>query len=243
MVSSNTVYVSGFSAGNYDLHIMDSTGCVFDSSLAITEPGEIGLDQAFTICPGDSVVVGTSVYNATGIYNDVYTAINGCDSTVTTDLTVNAVIDNTTTVGGFGNELTANASGLTYQWIVCPAGTPIAGETNQNFVAAGNGTYAVILSDGLCSDTSVCTLLEFEGIFGGHRNNFMVYPNPGKGEFFISLSETADIVVLNSLGQKIQGGTFVGGVQCIDIQTAATGVYYLKVTSSQNQSAIKLIKQ
>ena len=43
-----------------------------------------------TICAGSSITVGTNTYTATGVYVDVLTASNGCDSTVTTNLTVTA---------------------------------------------------------------------------------------------------------------------------------------------------------
>ena len=41
------------------------------------------------VCAGDTYLEGSSSYTSTGIYTDVYTSINGCDSTVTTLLTVN----------------------------------------------------------------------------------------------------------------------------------------------------------
>ena len=46
--------------------------------------------QAFTICDSDSITVGSSTYNTSGNYTDTLTASNGCDSTVYTNLTVNA---------------------------------------------------------------------------------------------------------------------------------------------------------
>ena len=45
--------------------------------------------QTLVECAPFSITVGTNTYNSTGIYTDVLTAANGCDSTVTTDLTVN----------------------------------------------------------------------------------------------------------------------------------------------------------
>jgi uncharacterized repeat protein (TIGR03803 family) len=44
--------------------------------------------QTLTICPGESVTVGSSTYNATGVFTDVLQAVTGCDSIVTTNLTV-----------------------------------------------------------------------------------------------------------------------------------------------------------
>ena len=48
--------------------------------------------QTFTICQGTSITVGSSTYASSGIYSDVFTAANGCDSTVTTTLFVESTL-------------------------------------------------------------------------------------------------------------------------------------------------------
>ena len=42
--------------------------------------------QAFSICHGDSIVVGSSIYDTTGVYTDTLNASNGCDSIVYTNI-------------------------------------------------------------------------------------------------------------------------------------------------------------
>jgi len=54
--------------------------------------------QSATICNGQTFTEGASVYTTTGTYNDYYTAASGCDSIVTTNLTVNPTYDTTLTV-------------------------------------------------------------------------------------------------------------------------------------------------
>lgn len=44
--------------------------------------------QSPTICEGDDFTVGTSTYTETGTYEDILTSVDGCDSVVTTNLTV-----------------------------------------------------------------------------------------------------------------------------------------------------------
>ena len=45
--------------------------------------------QTKTLCPGHSIIVGTSTYTTNGTYTDhLASKVNGCDSTVTTNLTV-----------------------------------------------------------------------------------------------------------------------------------------------------------
>jgi hypothetical protein len=45
--------------------------------------------QTFEECLGFSVTVGTNTYTTTGVYTDILTTAAGCDSTVTTNLTIN----------------------------------------------------------------------------------------------------------------------------------------------------------
>jgi len=69
-----------FLACNYDLLAnVDDGSCIYP----------VIWQQAFPICNGDSVIVGSSVYNTTGNYIDTLTAVNGCDSIVYTDVTSN----------------------------------------------------------------------------------------------------------------------------------------------------------
>lgn len=48
-------------------------------------------NQNFTICQGDSVIVGTHYYTAGGTYSDTLATFLGCDSIVTTHLIVNPI--------------------------------------------------------------------------------------------------------------------------------------------------------
>jgi hypothetical protein len=66
------------------------------------------------------------------------------------------VIAVNTTVTQTGSVLTANATGATYQWVDCNGFTPLAGQTYQSFTATSPGSYAVIVTQNDCADTSTC---------------------------------------------------------------------------------------
>ena len=51
-------------------------------------PNSVSATNNQTVCYGGSYSIGGNTYNSTGVYTDVLTAANGCDSTVTTNLTV-----------------------------------------------------------------------------------------------------------------------------------------------------------
>jgi hypothetical protein len=77
--------------------------------------------QTLTGCAPFAVTVGTNTYTATGTYTDVLVNAQGCDSTVTTNLTVNALptvgASATASVICAGDSVTVMGSGAdTYTW-------------------------------------------------------------------------------------------------------------------------------
>lgn len=54
--------------------------------------------QNFTLCIGSSVTVGTRTYSTSGTYRDTLTNIRGCDSIITTNLTINPISTRTINV-------------------------------------------------------------------------------------------------------------------------------------------------
>ena len=63
-------------------------GCDSIATLNLTINQPVLFVNQQSICDGDSIVVGSSVYTSTGIYNDTLIASNGCDSIVITSLNV-----------------------------------------------------------------------------------------------------------------------------------------------------------
>ena len=75
-------------AGVYTDTLIASSGCdsIVYTNISITPP--IVWSQTFLICDGDSVVVGSSVYDTAGTYTDTLSSANRCDSIVYTYLVV-----------------------------------------------------------------------------------------------------------------------------------------------------------
>jgi hypothetical protein len=84
----------------------DSLACNYDPLVTIDDGScvyPVIWQQTYSICDGDSVVIGSSIYNTTGNYIDSLNASNGCDSIVYTYLFVD---QNTTSY----DTLSVNAS-------------------------------------------------------------------------------------------------------------------------------------
>ncbi|MBK7181602.1 MAG: hypothetical protein IPH89_01020 [Bacteroidetes bacterium] len=78
--------------------ITGSNGCDSTVTTNLTVSPAITGSQTLTVCAGGSVTVGTTTHNTTGVFTDVLLAANGCDSTVTTNLTVSPAITGSQTV-------------------------------------------------------------------------------------------------------------------------------------------------
>lgn len=83
-VGSNTYTLPGI----YLDTLVAANGCDSIITTVLGVNPNSAFTQTLTINSGDSVVVGNSVYTATGVYIDTLVAANGCDSVVTTNLTV-----------------------------------------------------------------------------------------------------------------------------------------------------------
>ncbi|MBK6833357.1 MAG: choice-of-anchor J domain-containing protein [Bacteroidetes bacterium] len=80
------------STGTYTDVLTALNGCDSTVTTNLTVASAIVGSQTLSLCAGQSVTVGTNTYTSTGTYTDVLTALNGCDSTVTTNLTVASAI-------------------------------------------------------------------------------------------------------------------------------------------------------
>ncbi|MBI4645982.1 MAG: T9SS type A sorting domain-containing protein [Bacteroidia bacterium] len=190
------------------------------------------ISNSVTICNGESVQVGSSIYTTSGIYIDTLAASDGCDSIITTNLTVNTV---DTSITEADNSLTANATGGTYQWLDCDNNfAVITGATNQTYSPTVSGNYTVEITQNGCTDTSTCYIVILLGIpEKSMSSNFKVYPNPSDGIFTIEFQKpwTGDIPykITDILGKIIRKDVLTEKRITIDLLKSESGVYLLKI--------------
>ena len=75
-------------SGNYTQQFTNTSGCDSTHTLTVTINSSTASSQQVSFDYGYSITVGNSVYTDTGVYIDTLTTALGCDSIVTTDLTV-----------------------------------------------------------------------------------------------------------------------------------------------------------
>jgi hypothetical protein len=237
--------LGGLCAGNYWVTV--SSGCNHVDTLFfnITEPLASSTYNP-TICHGDSIIVGTSVYNTAGIYLDTLNgaASNGCDSIITTNLSI--ITPDTTTITS-NDTIFSNQSGASYQWLDCNNGNAaISGETSQNFIPTVSGNYAVEVTLGSCVDTSSCIDITITGIQELTKSEIKIYPNPINDNITIeltSISKDTEIEIVTAEGKVVYQNSVINSKKLIiDSSTWSKGVYLVKITTLEDIQSFQLIK-
>ncbi len=232
--------------GDYNLLLFGYEGEISDfsygASVIHVHPNYEEVAEAL-ICNGDELEFGTQTLTEAGVYVEPFLSTFGCDSIVTMTLSVQEV-DVLVSVSDY--ELTANALDVSYQWLDCNADwAEIVGATEQVFAPLENGSYAVIINDGLCQDTSACydivalSLDELED-FGVN-----LFPNPNAGEFVLGFDDVIanlNVQIHDVAGRLIYVNEYQNTSNInLDLEVA-TGVYYIVLTGVQLEKIVlKLI--
>ena len=218
--------------------LVSSTGCdstaVLDLNIDNSYSASINID----ICSGDSVIIGGTPYYTSGSYNDVYVSANGCDSTITTNLTVSTAFS--VAITQQGSELVVNASGGTvpygYFWST--------GESGSQITPTVNGVYWLVVSDqdDCYSDTVYYTVdwiktsVEEIGV-----DYLRIYPNPSQDIFnieFTSLrSQDVTVKVYNVIGERVEEYYMqnIEGkhIKSLNLNQYNRGVYLLEIATNK----------
>jgi plastocyanin len=149
------------STGVYTDVLIATNGCdsIVVVNLTVLNTSASIVVNNITICDGDSVVIGNNGYNNTGTYTDTLVNSSGCDSVVTTNLTVQTP---------------------TYQDItICDGNSIMVGNSVYNTT----GSYTDTIQSSIGCDSIVHTNLtiysQFNSIFGGIADNTV-----GGGSFY-----------------------------------------------------------
>jgi gliding motility-associated-like protein len=91
-ICTGNSYIVGTSSfdepGNYTVQLTNSIGCDSIVNLTLIVEDVLRDTLVLSICQGESYTVGSSIYDATGFYEDSFITAEGCDSVFYLDLTV-----------------------------------------------------------------------------------------------------------------------------------------------------------
>ncbi len=173
---------------------------------------------------------GGNTYTSSGAYQEVYTAVSGCDSVVEIQLTI-APIDTSVVLNGY--QLTAQLAGAQYQWIDCGLGLPVPGALSQSFTPGYNGSFAVRLTTPTCVDTSGCHTITGVGLSENELDRAIALgPNPtdgvvelrvpGSEAWWWRLIDLEGRVLLASQRQE-------GALGVLDLSDLAAGMFIVEI--------------
>jgi hypothetical protein len=265
-IDTNSIFTSFMSVTACTSYVSPSGNYLWDSSNIYTDtiPSVQGCDSVITIdltidtnaiftstiedtaCFSYISPSGNYIWTSSATYTDTIPNVQGCDSIITIQLTVDTV-----NVGVMDSihTLTAEVSGATYQWLNCDSNyIAITGETNQSFTATQNGNYAVLVTENGCSDTSSCyTIFSIAIPENDFQNEITISPNPTSGKCFVDLGQhhkNLTVSIVNIFGQIIHTETYNNTERLeLDIN-GAPGYYLIQLTGDQSGTAnIKILKQ
>jgi len=260
---ASTEDLTGVAAGSYMVTVTDAAGCSTQVPFNINSIGGpvVNGNQLDASCA--TATDGSIDVTATGNGTITYSWSNGATTEDLSGLGIGTYIVTVTddancpsfqtfiitgpvysaTSSQDGATLTADISGATYQWINCTTGAIIVGEVAQMYTVTANGSYAVIVTEGQCSDTTDCITVNNVGTAEWMpETTINVYPNPSNGIFFIESPEASTYVLYDSYGKIISTDNFIKGLNKIDTSTEEVGVYFLRITMNEITKTVRLIK-
>ncbi len=219
-------------------------GCDSIVTLDLTIYNSSNTTDVQTACDSYTWIDGNTYTSSTNTPTVTLTTVNGCDSVVTLDLTINIVDVSITTNA---ETITANLIGATYQWLDCNNNySIILGETSQAYTATNDGSYAVEITENSCIDTSFCVDViivgvdELEGDY-----DISIYPNPTQKMVNIGLDgiQNVDLTVLDVTGKKVfQEKEINKNIYTFEF-TEKPGVYFIQLKFNEIIKVYKLIKK
>ena len=264
--TASTYYASV--AGIYNVIVTDTNGCSDSASagMMVTEnplplvdlgPDLTACDSAIVDAgnPGssylwcDASTTQTVVINSTGSCYVVVTDVNGCRSSDTITVTINAspVVGLTSTVdstciNGPSLTLTGTPAGGTY------SGSGVTGNVFDPTVA-GLGAHIVSYfftdSTGCAGmDTMTITVNVCVGTNSPvSLDAASLFPNPTAGNLHITLSASSTVSFYNAIGEIVLCKQLAKGMHILDLSSLPDGVYFARVESGENVSVQRVVMQ
>ncbi|WP_109832218.1 T9SS type A sorting domain-containing protein [Reichenbachiella versicolor] len=233
--------------GIYTVEVLSKqTGCESIAPITFkvgTTDSKIEEEVSYTICKGESFIMGSQELTESGQYSELFEDVDGCDSLVNLDLTIEEISYTTS----FSNNSIEIISALStdIQWIDCSTSN-ILGVKGTIFKPQVSGDYAAILSQNECQETTECFTIEIpvdELIPPEEQNSNIVARIKGENDF-LALDEIGGYWIFKNSNsstfsyqiRSISGKIFSSGnsfLKSIRIEKPKNkGVYVLKIRNS-----------
>ena len=199
--------------------------------------------NAYTLCQGDYYVLGGDTLTQEGFYYDIAPQNGACGNLQELHL---FVIPVDSSVSLAGETLSSNAAGALYQWVDCNNGYAfINGATSQSFTPSSDGTYALIISQNGCVDTSSCYTLTNVGIQKNISDAVIrISPNPVIDIAVIDVKNSGSTLIIQDVeGRIVYRENHDPGKISLDVSNWQSGLYFVSVNNGISICHSKLIKE
>ncbi len=137
--------------------------------------------------------------------------------------------------------------GASYEWLDCNTNTIISGQSSSFYVPTANGSYAMIISNNSCTDTSVCVNITTVGIENNNlEDRIELFPNPVHSELTIKVSSSTNIesiTIFNMAGQITDVLKKADNLEWhCDVSSLPSGLYILEIRNFEQISRLKFLK-
>ena len=241
-ITANTSHISNL--------VSEVTGCDSIITTNITVNDIYVLTEDVNVCSGDDYTYpdGTTITDITtntSQESNLLSEITGCDSTITTNISVITVNTNVTVDG---NTISAeNIAADSYQWFDCDLNSVINGETSYEFTATESGNYGLAIEENNCVDTSSCNSIIISGIEDAKNMVQAIWPNPTLGLINIRLTENnapTEISIYDVTGKLILKKEVAIKQTDFTIEIPGEGgIYFVQIKSNTKVSSFKIIKR
>lgn len=220
------------SPGDYVDSFVGVGGCDSIVTTTLAFLPAINVEETASVCEGDSLFVGGAWQFEAGSYTDSFTTESGCDSVITTLLSLLPVPQ--PEIEFTGGVLTTGQA-ASYQWYF--NGMLINGAVNQFYVPDLQGDYTVVVTnaDGCSGESEPFTYITDHVGLLNRDANMSVYPNPGNGFFRVDRDwhDDALLEVYDLTGRMVRAQVHrVDHGWTVDLTGNASGTYIFMVRSS-----------
>lgn len=217
-------------------------------------PPVAGDTLSFTGC--DSVMVAGQTYVSSGLYPQAAVSKDGCDSTYFFSIDLTPAPSAQASL--VGDSLVAQSVADSYQWLVCSelGNSTLAGATDSVFSPTTTGNYALVASNGTCTDTSDCIAFvlthrqEQEEVFTSW--DIALYPNPTREQVRVEGGPNwhtfLRVEVFTALGQKqadlsFENSRAVSPQAVVSVKNWPRGAYLVRVSDGRRTGYQMLMVQ
>jgi hypothetical protein len=231
-ICSNESYQVGThvytNAGTYVDTLSGITACDSIVTTVLTVDQLPEATHNVSICFGTSLQVGNHTYSIEGTYIDTLSGFEGCDSVVTTILTIREEID--AAIQEVSTFLVANIGADGYQWIDCNTNLPLNGETGSSFAPLQNGSYACVFTVDNCEKQSDCIIVDDLAVDESSvLASLSVFPNPAKDVVKLVSGIGQEVFILDANGRILFNLRLLENQEMeLNLSDLSAGVYLIR---------------